>query len=288
MTDANTKIAAKLPVQQEVDYRQQEAPMAAEMPRRARRLRVAAIIVVLAAVLGIGWGAVVKSHDFVNLAYVFRPVQETASALKPSVEEQGRKLFRTVEELASVVKSKAMVTSARVSDHINTAETIRRIANRLDRKLDQLDASSANAISELGRGIDRLNASQQRSQQELVAKLDLLQERLERVEQRTAASSGTRQPQSPEQLTAPTSVSLPLQPSTPATAANGAVKPAPAATDVKKIENWAVRNVVNGAAILAGPNGIVRVASGDVLPASAVSNPLSAAADDGLSPPERA
>ena len=39
MTDTNTKFAAKVPIQQELDYKQQKAPMPSEMPRGARRLR---------------------------------------------------------------------------------------------------------------------------------------------------------------------------------------------------------------------------------------------------------
>jgi hypothetical protein len=41
--------------------------------------------------------------------------------------------------------------------------------------------------------------------------------------------------------------------------------PAPPA-QAKRIENWSIREVVDGMAVLAGPEGLIGVFSGDVVP----------------------
>ena len=262
---AKTETAPKLDLQRELDRRQEEAPIASDARRRARKLRVAATSAALLAVLGIGWGAGLKTHGSVNLGQVSTWFQDTARALVSNLDTQRKKMIANIEGLASRSASQETISPDGVPDEINTAEVIEREVNGLNIKMDQLRASSAAAISELGRGIEHLNGSIERSQRELFAKLDQLQERLERIERHSAGPSSTRQVQPLEQPAATRHTPLPLQPSAPPIAA-GAPKPATAPTQIKRIENWAVRDVVDGMAILAGPNGIIGVSSGDVVP----------------------
>ncbi len=258
---ANTEVAPKLERRPELDRRREPFPPACGVPRRARKLRVAATIAALLAVLGIGWGAGLKTHELGNLTWI----QDSAGALVSYLDTQRKNLIANIESLWSKSASQVAISPDQVLNEIKTAEIIERSATALGIKMDLLRVSSATLINELGRGFEDLNGSVARNQRELLARLDQLQEQLERLEHQVSGPSSTRQAQPLEKPAAAQLAPPPLQSSAPPIPA-GAPKPTRATTQIKRIENWAVREVVDGMAILAGPGGIIGVLSGDVVP----------------------
>jgi hypothetical protein len=257
-----TDKAPKLDLQHELDRKREKTPVTPDAPRGARKLRIAATGVALLAILGIGWGAGLKTHEFVSLAQVSTWFQHTAGALLSSLDTQRKAIIAKIEGRAST--SAPQTTIGSVPNETKNTETNERSANELGIKMDLLRLSSATMISELGRGFERLNGSVERSQRELAAKLDQLQGRLERLEhQFSSTSSMSHAPI--EQPTAAKSAPLPVQPS-PAPIPVEASKPTTALTQMKRIESWEVMEVVDGTAVLAGPRGIIEVSSGDFVP----------------------
>ena len=251
----------RLDTQRELDRRQE--PSTTSGPRRGRKLRVATTIAALLIVLGVGWGAGLKTHEFVGVAQASSWFQHTVRALLSNLDTQRKEIIAQIETLASTSPSQAMIST--VSNETKNAEVIERAANGLGIKLDLLRASSATLISELGKGFERLNGSVERSQRDLVAKLDQVQQRLERLENQFSSASSTGHAQPLEKPAATKNAPLPVQPSAPAISA-GAPKPTTALAQMKRIESWEVMEVVDGTATLAGPRGIIEVSSGDVVP----------------------
>jgi TolA-binding protein len=169
-----------------------------------------------------------------------------------------KRVVASIEGLASESGSQETVRSNEAPR--NVAEVIEQVARGSFVKMDQVHASLEAAIREVGRGVERLDGSVERGRQDqrdLLAKLDQLQARLERVEHHFASTSSTRQAAPSEQPAA----AKPAATSTPAAVA----PPAPPA-QAKRIENWSIREVVDGMAVLAGPEGLIGVFSGDVVP----------------------
>jgi hypothetical protein len=256
-SSANTP--PKLEVRCELD-RQGSSPSASAVPRRARRLRVAATVAGLLVVLGLGWGAGLKTNDQVSTWF-----HETAGALQSHLETQGRRIVIGIAALASPSASPEPLGPGRLPDEVATAEFIERSVDALGIKLDLLRVSSATVISELARGFEHLNGSVERGQRELLAKLDQLQDRVERLERQLSTASTSGQAQPAEQPPAPKNAPPPPQGAAPA-APTAAPKPAPPPAQTKRVENWAVRDVVDDMAILAGPPGIIGVFKGDIVP----------------------
>jgi hypothetical protein len=251
----------KLDTQRELDRRQE--PSTTSGSRRGRKLRVATTIAALLIVLGVGWGAGLKTHEFVDVAQVSGWFQHSVRALLSNLDTQRKKTIVQIEALASASPSQAM--SSPVSNETKNAEVVERAANGLGIKLDLLRASSATLISELGNGFERLNGSVERSQRDLVAKLDQIQQRLERLENQFSSASSTGHAQPLETPAATKNAPLPIQPAAPAiTAGTPKLRTEPA--PMKRIESWEVVEVLDGAATLAGPRGIIEVSSGDVVP----------------------
>jgi len=256
---ASAAITPKLDVRCELD-RREASPTAPEVPRRARTLRVALVVAGLLVALGLGWGAGLKTHDQMSTWF-----QETAGALQSHLETQGRRIVISIAALASPSASPEPLSPGRIPDEIGTAERIERSADALAIKMDLLRVSSATVISELSRGFEHLNGSVERGQRELLAKLDQLQDRVGRLEQQLSTASTGGQAQPAEQPPAPKNGPPPSQGAAPP-AATGAPKPATPPPQPKRVENWAVREVVDGMAILAGPSGIIGVVNGDIVP----------------------
>jgi len=120
--------------------------------------------------------------------------------------------------------------------------------------MDQLRASSDEVRKQLGSRIDHVNSSVERSQRELLAKLDQLQKQLKSVEnQAMAAAVGIKKIQS-----VATSKSTPQNRGSP---------PRPSeASEFRNVGRWSVWEVVDGTAILEGPEGFITVSTGDVVP----------------------
>ena len=228
-----------------------------------------ASIAAMLVVLGIGWGAGLKTRESVDLAQASTWLQDIAGALVSNLDKRRKQMIASIEGLANASASRETISPDGVPDRINSAEVIKRVPDDLSLRMDQLRASSEVAIRELASGIEQLHGSVERSQRELLTKFDQLQERLERIERQSAAVSraGQAQPlEQPNGTSARKQGALSLQPSAPATAAKGAPKPTPAPTEPKRIANWLVKDVVDGTAILEGPSGIIGVSSGDVVP----------------------
>jgi hypothetical protein len=251
----------RLDTQRELDRRQE--PSTTSGPRRGQKLRVATTIAALLLVLGVGWGAGLKTHEFIGVAQASSWFRHTARALSSNLDTQRKKVVAQIEALASTSPSQVMISP--VSNEAKNAEAIELAANGLGIKLDLLRASSATLISELGNGFERLNGSVERSQRDLVAKLDQVQQRLERLENQFSSAPSTGSAQPLEKPAATKIAALPVQPSAPAIAA-GAPKPRTAPAQMKRIESWELMEVLDGSATLAGPRGIVEVSSGDVVP----------------------
>jgi hypothetical protein len=255
-------IAPKLDLQHELDRKREKTPVTSDAPRGAHKLRIAATVVALLAVLGIGWGAGLKTHEFVSLAQVSTWFQHTAGTLLSSLDTQRKAIIAKIEGLASTSAPQATISS--VPNETKNTDANERSANDLGIKMDLLRLSSATMISELGRGFERLNGSVDRSQRDLATKLDQLQGRLELLEhQFSSTSSMSHAPV--EQPTEAKHAPLPVQPPT-APISVEASKSTSALTQMKRIENWEVIEVVDGTAILAGPRGFIEVSSGDVVP----------------------
>jgi hypothetical protein len=96
----------------------------------------------------------------------------------------------------------------------------------------------------------------------LMSRLDEMQERLARLESHAAGPSNMEQSKRVE--TPPTERAAAAPPRALPQQTPGGAPSAPAR--VKRIDSWAVREVVDGLAILAGPHGLIGVSSGDVVP----------------------
>jgi len=241
------------------------APTPFDVPRRSRTLRVMTSVVAMLAVLCVGWGAGLKTHESLDLAQASAWVRDTAGVLLSDLDRRRKQMIASIEGFARTSASDETISHDGAPDRTNSAEVIERAADDLSLRMDRLHASSEVATRELGSGIEHLHGSVERSQRELLAKLDQIQERLERIErQSAAASSGTQaQPQEqPNGKPATNRAPLSLQTTAPATGA----KTTPASTQTKRIDNWVLREVVDGTAILEGPSGLIGVSSGDVVP----------------------
>ena len=252
----------RLDPQREVD-RRQEPSTTSGAPRRGRKLRLAVTIAALLTVLGVGWSAGLKTHEFVGVAQASSWFQHAVRALVSNLDTQREKIIARIEGLASKSPSQAAISP--VLDETKNAEVIERGANGLAIKMELLRASSATVISELGKGFERLNGSVERSQRDLVAKLDQVQQRLERLENQFSSASSTGHAQPVEKPAATKNAPLPVQAATPAIPAE-APKPTTAPAQVKRIGSWEVMEVVEGTATLVGPRGIIEVSNGDVGP----------------------
>jgi hypothetical protein len=239
------------------------APTPFDVPRGGRKLRVMTSVVVMLAVLCVGWGAGLKTHESLDLAQVSAWVRDTAGVLLSDLDRRRKQMIASIEDVARTSASQT-ISPDRAPDSTNTAELIERAADDLSLRMDRLRATSEVAARELGSGIEHLHGWVERSQRELFAKLDEIQERLERIERQPAAASSGTQAQPQEQSSgkpATNRAAISLQTTTPATGA----KVTPASTQTRKIDNWVLREVVGGTAILEGPSGLIGVSSGDIV-----------------------
>jgi hypothetical protein len=239
---------------------------AAIIPIRSRKLRLVAIVLAVLTVLCVGWGAGLKTHELVDLAKASGWVRQAAGDLSSYLNRRREQIVATIERIASTPASQEGSTPDGAPDRSHNEGAMVRAASALTIRMDQLRASTEAAMRELDGGIEHLQGSMERSQGELLAKLDGIQERLERIERQSPTASIGSQVQPQEQTNGrpatPNRSVLPLQSTTPAPSAKGA----PPSTEPKRIENWILRDVVDGTAILEGPSGLIGVISGDVVP----------------------
>ena len=262
-----TETAPHIDLERGLDRKPAEAPGTPLVPRRARALRVAGKTVAVLALLGIGWGVGLKTHEFANTAQVSTWPDDAWAALASNLDAMRKQMVAGIEGLASGSGLQNAIDQSEAPR--NTAEVIEQVARGSFVKMDQVRASLETEIREVGSSIGRLHSTAERNrhdQREVLAKLDQLNTRLERVEQNFASTASTREAQpSDQRAAAKPATALTPQPSAPAAVA-AAPKPATPPVHTRRIENWTLREVVDGMAILAGPDGLVGVFSGDVVP----------------------
>jgi hypothetical protein len=242
----------------------ESAPTPFEVPRRNRKFRVITSVVAMLTVLCVGWGAGLKTHDSVDLAQASGWLRDTAGVLVSDLDRRRKQVLASVEFFATNSASQETISSDGTPDKTNSAEFIERAADDLRLRMDQLRTSSEVATRELGSVIEQLNGAVERSQRELLAKLDQIQEKLERIERHSATASIGSQAQPQEQSKgkpATNRAAISLQTTAPATGAKVA-----ASSETTRIDDWVLRKVIDGTAILEGPSGLVGVLSGDVVP----------------------
>jgi hypothetical protein len=83
-----TDMPPKLDLQHELDRKREKTPITSDAPHHAHKLRIAAAVVALLAALGIGWGAGLKTHEFLSVVQVSSWLQQTAGALLSTVDTQ--------------------------------------------------------------------------------------------------------------------------------------------------------------------------------------------------------
>jgi hypothetical protein len=141
----------------------------------------------------------------------------------------------------------------------DTAIAIQRMADALNAQIDQLHASSEGRGSQLDSRIKHLNDSVERSQRELLTKLDQLQTRLKAVEAQAAAAAVSIKK-------AQTRAALKITPAPDQTNRFSPPQRAPEVDELPRVRKWSVWEVVDGTAVLEGPEGFITVSTGDVVP----------------------
>lgn len=230
-------------------------------PRRARIARVAASVVAILALLGMGWAAALKAPERLELATISAWFQGSVEALVSTFDAQRERIVASSKALASNPAAKD--TAERYVDAKSVAEAIGTVARGLFVRMDQIHAASVRSLAEVASEVDRSSRSFDRGQRALMSRLDALEDRLAHIETHTAGISNVTQPKPTEKPSSERSAPLSLQPSAPSGSTGGTQSKPPA---VKRIANWAVKDVVDGMATLAGPGGLIRVSSGDVVP----------------------
>jgi hypothetical protein len=235
-------------------------PAASQLPRRARKIRFAAASVTILVLASIGWGAAQKAPARLELASVSSWLQDSADAVLSKLDEYRKLIVSSTESVAS--RSAAKETTITYVEARSVGEALATVARGLFVRMDQLHAASARELTEIAGGVDRSSRLIERSQRELMSRLDEMQERLARLESHAAGSSNMEQSKRVENPSAERAA--PAAPRVLPQQTPGGAPSAPAR--VKRIESWAVREVVDGLAILAGPQGLIGVSSGDVVP----------------------
>ena len=233
--------------------------------RRGRKLRLLAGAL---AVLGLGWlaGQNAQSVDMAQTrAWIEQSVGAATSALaslqKGVIERFGHLTGRNVP----------VVATAHPEQPNNADALVERVTTVLNGQLNQMRASSEGLTRDLGIEVGRLRTTVERSQAELASKLARVTEQLERIERLDRQAAVSQQPQ---QLAAasPTAPTPPTPPTTQRSvqAATANVTSPPAVAEVRReptlIKQWRVREVLNGTAILEGPNGVIGVSQGQMVP----------------------
>ena len=260
---------------------QHEAPTPTAVPRRVRRWRIVKKGGALALMVGIGWIAGAKTHEIADLAQV----SSTASA---HVVQTRASLETALARMASWAASRDK--NADTGSENTPVTTPEGDVERIAGKLEQFRAASEGAVAEARRSTERLASAIESNNQQLATRLADLGERLDRIERNAPVAAGsvvTKLEQLSERfdriergaavaLSPPQPTALPASAAPAARSATGPVEPPkPAASpalnvqglgEARRIPNWVVREVINGKAILKGPQGVIGVARGDLVP----------------------
>lgn len=255
--------------------------------RRGRGRRFGLIAAGLLVAVGLGWAGGLNTHRIMDLD-VSRRILATASTKADetwawlqgaisSVRAGTSNSEDTHKEVAGIGENPAGSVTAPEQPGQDAASAaihdVSRMITDLSARLDQLRESSEGTARDLTTRVERVREVTERSHRELVAKLAQLGERVERLEKQMVAESvvtRTAQPApQPNTASAARSTTIPAPLPAPGSDTRTALRsPAEArsGTDPRVVENWVVRGVFDGVAILQGPRGTVEVSRGDMVP----------------------
>jgi uncharacterized membrane-anchored protein YhcB (DUF1043 family) len=147
----------------------------------------------------------------------------------------------------------------------NYADALERVAGNLSIKLDLMRVSSEALTRNVSSEVERLRGSMESSHGDLVTKFAQLAERLERLERQTQplATRATEH-------TGAISPTVPTPPPVQRLATEPPKVTPTAQTELRReptvIKRWRVREVLNGTALLEGPDGLIGVSRGQMVP----------------------
>ena len=242
-TSAEPKSAPDIKVPPRGDF-----ALTAEPRRRGKPWRVISAV----ALLGFGWLLGFNTHSGSS-----------------AVESLQRGLLDHFEHLISGDVASAEHGQKTPPQKPHTAQAMESIAPTLSTKLDEVRASSERLARDLGGEVARLRGSMEQTQTDLASKLSRLGERVADLEQRTAVPSlATARPEQVSASLSAVPVAPPVQRSAPAVTPK--VSPSPASAEVRReppvLQQWKIREVLNGTALLEGPGGVIGVSRGQTVP----------------------
>jgi len=254
--------------------------------RRPRIRRLFAMTCVLVVALGAGWIAGLKTNGSTDLAQLSSAAWAKLADLGSLVETSRTRLWAVPQG-----QTTDQLTPADSSTTTERAGLVAREFEGISLKLDQYRASSEAAVEGLRDTLNRIVSSLESNQRPLKTELDALRARLDRGDRNDPAATGpvlTKLQELIERLdriersAAVAALSKVPQPavannSIPGTTPTALAPDVAAATAAKsrdnaltaetnKIPNWILREVIDGAAILQGPRGIIEVSTGDLIP----------------------
>jgi hypothetical protein len=226
-------------------------------PRGKTWLGFAARTAALLAVLGAGWIAGLATTQEIQLARASAWVRQLASAATSKLDDwREYVLGRGHVSLAARASNPAQEAREQPA----TSAALQSMTEALGARIDQLRASSEGVEKQVGSRIDLLNGSVERTQRELVSKLDQLQKQIKNLEIRTAAAAANMKRGQTREAHKITPVrSQPSQSAPPRAQAQRE-------PEAGELPRWSVWDVVDGIAILEGPDGVIAVSTGDVVP----------------------
>jgi len=254
--------------------------------RRSRIWRLFAMTCVLVVALGAGWIAGVKTHGTTDLA-------QLSSAAWAKFADLGSLVETSWTRLSAMPQGQTtdQQTPPELSTTTERAGFVARELEGISLKLDQYRASSEAAVEGLRDTLNRIVSSLESNQRPLEAELDALRarldrgdrndpaatgpvitklqeliERLDRIERSAAVAALSKVPQpAVANNSIPGTTPTALAPDVAAATAAKSRDNAPTA-ETNKIQNWILREVIDGTAILQGPRGIIGVSMGDLIP----------------------
>ena len=255
---------------------QEEALVHPVLHRPDRRWRFGSVAAGLVAMLGLGWVGGIETRRFVDFAEISTWFEQkavgSAHALTSAYEALRRQVVSRFEGPASGADPAKVAGAASTAATPDINAAFDRVLSSLDAKLDQVRDASDGAARDLGLKIEQVRTATERARGELAPKLGQLEERLGRIErQLTRQSSAAKAAPLARQPNGKALTRATLGPiHRPASGAevNVTRKPVPTWPGIEQqiIEDWTVRAVSDGRAVLDGPEGRIAVSPGDKVP----------------------
>ena len=244
--------------------------------RVSRGLRYALIAAGLAGVLGLGWISGLNPHRAASLARTSTRVHQGANSSAPSLGAPDALRKQAVGSTEGLAGRTAPGKSAG-QDAASRLPSPREVSGRTTRDpggaSDRGRKTSDGAARDLTSRIEQIRAGTEQTQREIISKLGRLGERLEHMERQLtgAPAARTASPaKQPHTIASLSSAALPPRRATPGfgTKASPRAVSSEARPDTapRSIEGWTVREVFGGTAVLEGPQGVLKVSAGEMVP----------------------